>query len=250
MTNSDLTGTPRRAPPKHRQPHTLRGGLLAVAAVVIVVSAGAAVVHGRGDVDAASPSAPLAQSPVVPAPRDPGNYVRTRVASDGRLTTEQYIVTAEPVELLTVSVRGLGDYDDVAAVSQLMVSELTVTADGQELDRSDVELDGTAATEIDLGSPSTVIVLRYVTEGGVIRSTPSESERALVVANPLMAEVGAPVTRDLVRLDGPKVLSLACVLDGRLPQPCGRPDDTGWRVLLEPANAAAVVLAQVDLPQA
>lgn len=228
-----------------RRRQVLFDALLAVAAALTVAVVGAAVWFGQQNVDVAASSLQPGQlREDSGAPRTPGSYLRTRIDTDGRVASDQYIVTDQAVQTLTLRLRPLTGYDDVNPV----VSQLHVVADGREIDVDPGQLSGTGAKGIALGSPSTVIHLRYVTDGGVIRSTPSSSGRALVLANPLVARVDAPVQRDVIRLDGPQVLSLSCGLGGQLPQPCGRPAHRGWRVLLEPAEADSVVLGQVDLP--
>jgi hypothetical protein len=51
----------------------------------------------------------------------------------------------------------------------------------------------------------------------------------------------------VVQLAGDRVLSLSCTRADQVPQPCGRPDRSGWRVRLD--DPQANVVAQVDLPE-
>lgn len=180
------------------------------------------------------------------APSRPGRYVETRLMSSGRLRSDHYIVTRQPTETVKLRVRPLAGYDSVVPV----VHRLEVFADGRPVALIGSEVRGTEVRTVSLSEPSRVVHLRYLTSGAVKQSAPSSSRRALVLANPLRADVGSPVPEKVVQLTGADVLSLACVVGQGLPQPCGRPDETGdgWRVQLQPSDEVSGVLAQVDLP--
>ncbi|CAN5414109.1 hypothetical protein BH24ACT12_BH24ACT12_16100 [soil metagenome] len=180
------------------------------------------------------------------APSRPGRYVETRLMSDGRLRSDHYIVTRKPTETVKLRIRPLAGYDNVVPV----VRRLEVFADGRPVPRTGSGVSGTEVRTVSLSKPTTVVHLRYVTSGAVQKSALSSSRRALVLANPLRVDVGSPLPAKVVQLTGADVLSLACVSGQRLPQPCGRPDESGdgWRVQLQPSGEVSGVLAQVDLP--
>ena len=180
------------------------------------------------------------------APSRPGRYVETRLVSDGRLRSDHYIVTRQPTETVKLRIRPLAGYDSVVPV----VRRLEVFADGRPVPLTGSGVSGTEVRTVSLSKPTTVVHLRYVTSGAVQKSALSSSRRALVLADPLRADVGSPLPAKVVQLTGADVLSLACVSGQRLPQPCGRPDESGdgWRVQLQPSDEVSGVLAQVDLP--
>jgi len=180
------------------------------------------------------------------APSRPGRYVETRLVSDGRLRSDHYIVTRKPTETVKLRIRPLAGYDSVVPV----VRRLEVFADGRPVPLTGSGVSGSEVRTVSLSKPTTVVHLRYVTSGAVQKSALSSSRRALVLADPLRADVGSPLPAKVVQLTGADVLSLACVSGQRLPQPCGRPDESGdgWRVQLHPSDEVTGVLAQVDLP--
>ncbi|MBA2738579.1 MAG: hypothetical protein H0U47_02855 [Nocardioidaceae bacterium] len=181
-------------------------------------------------------------------PDRPGTYVQTQLLSNGRLRSDEYIVTREPTDTVTLRVRPLSGYDGIAPV----VQRLEVFADGSRVAPARPRVSGTDVRTVTLSEPSTRVHLRYVTSRGVLESAPSETGRALVLANPLSAVVEVPVRPRWVQLTGADVLSLSCVVGEQTPQPCGGPDDVGagWRVELPRAGVSPGVLAQVDLPAA
>ena len=223
--------------------------LLIAAAVITLVSAGAVIWFGGSTTEVTAPPPEPEPQPTFDAsvaPADPGNYVRTRLTPNGQLNSDQFIVSEKPVENLTLALRPMTAYRDVAPD----VQRLEIFADGREVSVDGVQLTGSTPNSIPLGDPTTVIHLRYVTDGVTVPSTPSSTGRALVLTNPLVAQVDARQQPAVVRLAGTEVLSLSCVRGRQVPQPCGRPDDVGWRVQMDPADGSSGVLAQVNLPTA
>lgn len=249
---------PASVPPQWGGPYAVRrparagrpvAAVAAIASVVMVLSAGVVIWFGLEP-------APVREEPASSdsllgfdtskAPAEPGSYVRTRLTATGLLRSDHYIIADAPVEAVAVRIDPPTGYDEIEPV----VRGLEVFADGRRVDPGAARLSsGGGVDTIDLETESRVVHLRYVTDGGVVRSTRPGTQRALVVANPLAARVDGPALPALVGLRGTEVLSLSCALGEEVPQPCGRPvGDLGWRVDLEPAGRSPVVLAQVDLP--
>ncbi len=205
------------------------------------------------DVAGQGAAVPDAASGDVPAlARTPGGYVRTRVGAGDRLVTDQWLVSEQPVRELTLRPRVV---DDVTGAAP-QIRRLEVTADGDPVPTASEQ--ARAGLRVRFDNAVTTVHLRYATRGAVVRSDPSSSGRALVVANPVSVVTGTaagstasdPDGPGVVRLAGAGVLSLSCASSQQLPEPCGRPDGTGWRVQLATGDRTATVLAQVDLPTA
>ena len=228
------------------QPMTWVGIVL----LVLLVTADAVIWFSRSNDDASAASSDLettpgdvrraADSPHEPPSAEPGNYVRSRVTADGRLVTDHYVVTAEPVTSVQTKIRPTAHSDFSPTVDQLKVF-----ADGDRV--STAPLPNTRApSRIRLGEPSTVIHLQYETSGGVVLSAPSSSGRALALVNPVKVMADAPAGRQVIEVDG-QVLSLSCAPGQRVAQPCGKSGGgDGWKV--EPNGDKSAVLAQVDTP--
>ena len=229
------------------QPMTWVGIVL----LVLLVTADAVIWFSRSNDDASAASSldsagtrgdarRAADSPHEPPSAEPGNYVRSRVTADGRLVTDHYVVTAEPVTSVQTKIRPTAHSDFSPTVDQLKVF-----ADGDRV--STAPLPNTRApSRIRLGEPSTVIHLQYKTSGGVVLSAPSSSGRALALVNPVKVMADAPAGRQVIEVDG-QVLSLSCAPGQRVAQPCGKSGSgNGWKV--EPNGDKSAVLAQVNLP--
>jgi len=248
---------PASVPPQWGGPYAVRrparasrpvAAVAAIASVVMVLSAGVVIWFGLEPApvrEEPASSGSLLGFDTSKAPAEPGSYVRTRLTATGLLRSDHYIVADAPVEAVAVRVDPPTGYDEIAPV----VRGLEVFADGRRVDPGTGPLHRGADVTVALGAASRVVHLRYVTDGGVARSTQPGSRRALAVANPLTARVEGPDRPALVGLRGTDVLSLSCVLDEEVPRPCGRPHgEGGWRVDLEAAAEPTAVLAQVDLP--
>ncbi len=174
--------------------------------------------------------------------------MHSRMMPNGRLRSDHYLVTTQPIDKLTLRSPPPVGYDGVDP----RVQRLRVFANGRPVDLGDPRLGASGTRRVDLATPAKVIHLRYVTTGVVQRSATSSttSRRALVLANPLRVQVDVPVRTRVVRLTGADVLSLACVAGAAPAEPCGRPDDAGrgWQVQQDGSAEVASVLAQVDLP--
>jgi len=244
-----------------REPAVL---VLATAAVLTCVALGVGLwlqqspdeqtVQDAAGQSAAGPDAATGDVPALA--RTPGGYVRTRVGAAGRLVTDQWLVSEQPVRELTLRPRAVDDI--TGAVPR--IRRLEVTADGDPVPTASDPRSESARTglRVNFDDAVTTVHLRYATRGGVVRSEPSTSGRALVVANPVSVVTDSaagstasdPDELGVVRLAGAGVLSLSCASAQQLPEPCGRPDGTGWRVQLATGDRTATVLAQVDLPTA
>lgn len=218
---------------------------LGIALLVLLVTVDAAIWFTRSDEDAFAASdtglelkQPTSGDSPEEAPSDkPGSYVISRVTSDGRLVTDHYLVTAEPVTSVQTRIRKTG-YPDFSPE----VQQLQVFADDDRV--STAPLPTTERlNRLDLEEPSTVVRLHYVIDGAVVASVPSTSGRALALVNPVKVEADVPPSRHVVEVDG-QVLGLSCARGRQVAEPCGKSADDGWRVARQ--NSKSAVLAQVD----
>lgn len=222
---------------------------LGIALLVLLVTVDAVIWFSRSDDDAFASSASLdtSRKPTRAAdsargqPSDkPGNYVSSWVTSDGRLVTDHYLVTAEPVSSVQLKMRTTG-YPDFAP----SVEQLKVFADDERLSSAPIPT-VQALKRVRLGQPSTVIHLHYVTSGAVVASVPSSSGRALALTNPVKVRAEAPAGRHVVEVDG-QVLGLSCASGREVAEPCGEPSGADvWKVTQNRDKSA--VLAQVNTP--
>ena len=194
------------------------------------------------------PAAAVGQAP--PAAQETGHYVQSTVDAQGRLSTEHWIVRDSPIRALKVRMQPSTEL--ISGTSDLQ--RIEVEADGRRLSAAADRLAaGSGTIRLDRGrldGGARTVRLQYVT-GSVVEQTGSTTaSRALVFANPLQVKVKGdsdPAEPLVVQLAGDRVLSLSCTAEGQVPQPCGRPDRSGWRVRLD--DPKANVVAQVDLPE-
>lgn len=227
---------------------------LGIALLVLLIAVDAVIWFSRSEEDASAASSRLqttrdgdgdgaprtSDAPADPPNDEPGNYVRSRVTSGGRLVTDHFLVTAEPVTSVQMKIRTTAYPDFSPAVEQLKVF-----ADDEQVASAPIPTPQ-ALSRIRLGEPSTVIHLHYQTSGAVVASVPSSTGRALALVNPVKVKHNAAAARHVVEVDG-QVLSLSCALGQQAAQPCGGlGGGDGWTV--KPNGGKSAVLAQVDAP--
>lgn len=213
-----------------------------IALLLLLVAVDAAIWFSRSEEDAAAaPFKPesITESKKRPPQRESGDYVTSEVESEGRLVTDHHLVADEPIRSVQLKIRSTG-YADF----QPSLEKLTVFADGREVPTAPLPVKG-SPSRIQLGEPSSVVRLRYVTDGAVVASVPSTSGRALALANPVKVQADGPSGRHVIKVNG-QVLSLSCAPGKQVAQSCGRPTDEGWQVTRDKAKYA--VLAPVDSP--
>ena len=213
-----------------------------IALLVLLIGVDAAIWFSRSeDNAAATPFTPesAGKSKERTTPKEPGDYVTSEVVSADRLVTDHYLITRDEVRSVQLKIRSTG-YADF----EPSVQELTVFADGREVPDPEPPTKG-SPSRIQLGEPSKVVRLRYVTNGAVVASVPSRSGRALALANPVKVRADDPAGRHVIRVDG-QVLSLSCAPGNQAARNCGRVTDMGWQVTRDKAKYA--VLAPVDSP--
>lgn len=186
--------------------------------------------------------------PVLPPPAD-GAVLTATVLSGDVLDVSEVVSWPDggPQEF-TLELPDLGALSGVEADFDLDVSDLQVTLDGAPVEAvPDATATNTWLVESPGAAPSTMEI-RYLLDGAVLRSAPSQAGRGLAVIAPLSQNVleSLPVTVELPGADG--VLNVACPtapdLAGQL---CGRESADRWTADLPP-GAPPVVVVQVELP--
>lgn len=243
-----------------RRPRARAAGLVrpavSVLAVLALAVAGLLVVRELGlggQADGARsalvPAAPLS-APRVLAPQ--GSLVRAEVRPDGRVTVTHWIRSRRTMRAITLTPAASTQVDGPGGAAEL---EVRTTSGELRLDDQEV---GSEPRTIDLGRPSTLILLEYTLDG-VVQTSDSMPGRALVgsVALDAAPDTGrreaptGPDPRAKFRVLASDVLSLACAPPGAEPadlRPCGTPLEPGrWTVTLAGADLDDRVTAQVDL---
>lgn len=230
--------------------------LVLVAALVLIVSAGwglATVLTNEDDVASGTTTAtdpPTEPSAGVPgAPPAEGVLVTAAVRSGDVLEVSEVVtwLAGGPVEL-TLELADLASVSGITADFAPSVSDLQVTVDGSLVA---AVLDSGSTNRWLVQSPSgdepSMMEVRYLLAGAIVRSTPSPAGRGLAVIAPLSqpAIESLPVR---VELPGDEVLTISCPgapdVAGQL---CGRQDEAGWSAEPAPSAALVVVVVQLDL---
>lgn len=235
--------------------------LVAAAAVVVAIGmllASLAVddeVAGEGTspvpVDGGDPPGATTEpsTPAVVAPPSDGAVLTAIVLGGDVLDISEVVSWPDggPQEF-TLELPDLGALSGVEADFDPDVSDLQVTLDGTPVEAVP---DGTAPNTWLVESPGaapSTMEIRYLLDGAVIRSTPSQAGRGLAVLAPLSQNVleSLPVT---VELPGAgRVLNIACpTAPDAAGQLCGRESADRWTAEL-PAGQPPVAVVQVELP--
>lgn len=241
--------------------------LALVAALVLIVSAGwglATVLTNEDDVASGTttatdfptepsagvpgaPTAPPAAAPV--APPAEGVLVTAAVRSGDVLEVSEVLTwpAGGPVEL-TLELADLASVSGITADFAPSVSDLQVTVDGNRVAAvPDSESTNRWLVQSPSGDEPSMMEVRYLLAGALVRSTPSPAGRGLAVIAPL----SQPVIESLpvrVELPGDEVLTISCPgAPDVAGQRCGRLGEAGWSAETPPSAALVVVVVQLDL---
>lgn len=203
---------------------------------------------GPAQATTAPPASPPA---VVPPPAgSTDGLVATVAIRSGDLVEVSETVTwpdGGPLDV-RLALPDLGAGSEVEASFQPSVTDLQVTLDGNTVQAVPVD-DSTTAWRVlsPSGSAPRSMTVRYVLDGAVARSTPSQTGRALALVAPIsQPAIGSLPVRIEIGYDG--VLSIGCPrATDATGQVCGRRLEDRWAAE-PPPGLPAVVVVQLDLP--
>lgn len=246
------------APMVRRERRRDAGVLLLVLAVAAAIVVAFAVLNREPDGGAEPRAGGVATSPPtaepgtsVPPPPVASlrGTVMTATVVDGDALDISEVVSwpdGGPPEL-TLELPDLGAVSGVDEQFDPVVSDLQITLDGEPVEVvADSDATSWSVQSAD-GLAPTTMEIRYLLEGAIVRSAPSEIGRGLAVLAPLSTNVSgsSPVRMEL---PGEEVLTIACPgasdVEGQL---CGRQGGDRWTADI-PAGPSAVAIVQLDLP--
>jgi hypothetical protein len=223
-----------------------RGLLMGLVVLLITAIALGAIVWriigiGHGDGGSSSTDAGSGATPTAV-----GLKSGVTITSDGGLDGVMQLVLDHPVPSLAVSVltpaagTSTADFEPV-------ISQLTLTADGQQIKTVARELRSGDRVKLALPSGARTVELSYRADGVMFRSKPSKAGRALVLLTPMIVRP----TNNLygsINVHSTAVTNVGCSIAGAPLIACGTKTSDGWRVTAPPGQGGVNVLAQINLP--
>lgn len=229
-------GARRRA--RHRSRPSWPAAALVSVALVAAVAGGVwlADVAGGGRTGGAGADG------AAPSPAEEVSRTLVLIGDDGTLRVEQRVALLAPVDRLDLSVpvrRGAA-----AAISPRVV-DVTVRSGGSEW-RVATPLRQGAEKQVRLARETTQAVVTYVATHVTLRSHPSNPERALALATPLVIEQAAGLP-SRVDIESVKALNVGCVSRGGEMAGCGTHTSSGWTVEASGSEPYVDVVVQLNL---
>ena len=168
------------------------------------------------------------------------------ITSDGGLDGVMQLVLDHPVPSLAVRVLTPAAGTSTADFEPL-ISQLTLTADGQQITTVARELRSGDKVKLALPTGARSVTVSYRADGVMVRSEPSKAGRALVLLTPLIVSP----TNNLygsINVHSTAVTNVGCSIAGAPMIACGTKTSDGWRVTAPPGQGGVNVLAQINLP--
>lgn len=194
------------------------------------------------------PQATAAEDAPIASGSDDGLVATAGVLGGDRVEVSEVVSWPDggPLEL-RLELPDLSTGSAVEAVFDPVVTGLQVTIDGNPAPAVPLSGSPTVWTvQSPSGTAPTTMTVRYVTEGALVRSTPSQAGRALAVIAPLShGAIGSLPVRIEIAYEG--VLGVGCPRAPVASQVCGRRLEDRW-VAEPPPGLPAVVVVQLDLP--
>lgn len=175
----------------------------------------------------------------------PGTTISARVATPTVIDVSESLILADEVTSVTIAPPSVGGAaKDLASVTPVLTG-VQVTAEGQVIPVLEDRI--SAPMRIDLPVAARTIEVRYLLEGGIVRTVPSKAGRALAGLAPVMAAAASlPVS---YVFGGDEIIGVSCPQLGPTAFACAGGQPGRLAVTSPVPRSQSVALLQLNLPR-